>query len=157
VAPECTFCQIVSGELPAEYVFEDDRTVAFMDINPATDGHMLVVPRAHAVDVLSVDEHDWTAVALTARRMARWVTGALGAGGVDLVQANSDGTVGAQTVFHLHVHVLPRYRGDRLGPWWTQQTADPHGITRAAERLIEYGRRDLAADRAQLSLSERPT
>src|SRR4030095_12278597 len=143
VAPECTFCQIVSGELPAEYVFEDDRTVAFMDINPATAGHPLVVPSPHARDVMSADVSDWTAVALTAQRMARWVTGALGAGGVDLVQANSDGKVGAQTVFHLHVHVLPRYPGDNLGPWWTQQTADPHGITRAAEGLIAHGPRDL--------------
>ena len=141
---ECTFCQIVSGELPADYVYEDDRTVAFMDINPATEGHLLVVPRVHVRDVMSTDPDDWSAVASTARRMAQWVTGALGVRGVDLVQANSDGTVGAQTVFHVHVHVLPRYPGDRLGAWWTQQTADPHEIARTAERLIDYGRRHVA-------------
>jgi histidine triad (HIT) family protein len=141
VPAECTFCQIVSGELPADYVYEDDRTIAFMDFNPATEGHLLVVPRVHAADVMSASERDWTAVALTARRMAQWVTGALDAGGVDLVQANSDGVVGAQTVFHVHVHVLPRYKDDRLGAWWTQETADPHEITRVAELLIEYGRK----------------
>ncbi len=139
--PDCTFCQIVSGELPADYVDEDDRTVAFMDINPATLGHLLVVPRKHARDVMAAGPDDWLAVAATAQRMARWVVGAFGAGGVDLVQANSNGLVGAQTVFHLHVHVLPRYPDDTLGPWWTQQTTDPAEITEAARKLIEYGRR----------------
>jgi histidine triad (HIT) family protein len=140
---ECTFCQIVAGELPADYVFEDDRTVVFMDLNPATEGHMLVVPRVHVENVMAADPDDWLAVARTAKRMAEWVGGALEAGGVDLVQANSDGTVGAQTVFHLHLHVLPRYQDDRLGGWWTPQTADTREIGRVAERLIAYGRRQV--------------
>jgi histidine triad (HIT) family protein len=93
-------------------------------------------------DVMSADVEDWLAVAATARRMARWVVGAFGAGGVDLVQANSDGSVGNQTVFHLHVHVLPRYHDDQLGAWWSPQTADPAEITGAARRLVEYGRHD---------------
>jgi histidine triad (HIT) family protein len=140
---ECTFCQIVAGELPADYVYEDDRTVAFMDLNPATEGHMLVVPRTHAPNLLAADPEDWVAVALTAKRMAEWVVGALGAGGADLVQANSDGTVGSQTVFHLHLHVLPRYEHDKLGGWWTPQTADPREINAVAERLIAFGRRQV--------------
>ena len=139
---DCTFCQIVSGELPADLVDEDERTVAFMDISPATLGHVLVVPRRHVADVLSADPGDWLAVAAMARRMARWAVGAFGAGGVDLVQANSDGSVGNQTVFHLHVHVLPRYHDDQLGSWWSPQTADPAEITEAARRLVEFGRHD---------------
>jgi histidine triad (HIT) family protein len=138
---ECTFCSIASGELPADLVDEDERTVVFMDLNPATTGHMLVVPRRHVPDVVSADPDEWLAVAAMARRMAAWATGALEAPGVDLVQANSDGSVGAQTVFHLHVHVLPRYKDDPLGPWWTPVTADSREITRTAERLIAYGRR----------------
>lgn len=144
---ECTFCEILSGELPAEYVYEDDRSVAFMDINPATPGHLLVVPRLHVPDVMSAAAEDWVAVCLTAQRMARWVVGALGARGVDILQANSDGTVGAQTVFHLHVHVLPRYPGDPLGVWWRQQTAHPAEVAEAARRLREYSRRSEAAAR----------
>ena len=70
---DCTFCQIVSGELPADLVDEDDRTVAFMDMNPATLGHLLVVPRRHVTDLLSTSAEDWLAVAATARRMARRV------------------------------------------------------------------------------------
>jgi histidine triad (HIT) family protein len=139
---DCTFCQIVSGELPADLVDEDERTVAFMDINPATLGHVLVVPRRHVADVMSAGAEDWLAVAATARRMARWVVAAFGAGGVDLMQANSDGSVGNQTVFHLHVHVLPRYHDDQLGSWWSPQTADPAEITEAARRLVDHGRRD---------------
>jgi histidine triad (HIT) family protein len=138
---ECVFCQIVSGELAADHVYEDDRTVAFMDINPATLGHLLVVPRVHVTDIMSIDLEDWLALAATARRMAGWVVGTFKAGGVDLLQANSDGTVGNQTVFHLHVHVLPRYEDDRLGSWWLPQTAEPSEITEAARQLVEYGRR----------------
>jgi histidine triad (HIT) family protein len=140
---ECVFCQILSGELAADYVYEGDRTVAFMDINPATRGHLLVVPRTHVGDVMSADEEDWLAVAATGRRMAGWVTGTFKAGGVDLLQVNSDGTVGNQTVYHLHLHVLPRYEDDRLGSWWMPETADPSEITEAARQLVEYGRRGL--------------
>jgi histidine triad (HIT) family protein len=138
---ECVFCEIVSGELAADYVYEDDRTVAFMDINPATHGHLLVVPRNHVSDVMSAERVDWLAVADTARRMAGWVTGAFKAHGVDLLQCNTDGTVGHQTVFHLHLHVLPRYEQDQLGAWWAQATTDPSEVTEAARQLVEYGRR----------------
>lgn len=144
---DCTFCQIISGELPADYVDEDERTVAFMDINPATPGHLLVVSRTHVPDLMSASEEEWLAVAATARRMARLATGAFKAGGVDLVQANSDGMAGAQTIFHLHVHVVPRYHDDRLGQWWRQETADPAEVTEAARMLVEFGRRDRERER----------
>jgi histidine triad (HIT) family protein len=73
--------------------------------------------------------------------MAQLATEAFKAGGVDLVQANSDGMAGAQTIFHLHVHVVPRYHDDQLGQWWRQETADPSEITEAARTLVEYARR----------------
>jgi histidine triad (HIT) family protein len=139
---DCTFCQIVSGELPADYVDEDERTVAFMDINPVTPGHLLVVSRTHVTDLMSVSEEEWLAVAATARRMARLVTEAFKAGGVDLLQANSDGMAGSQTIFHLHVHVVPRYHDDRLGQWWRPETADPAEITESARMLVEFARRE---------------
>ncbi|HEX8862750.1 MAG TPA: HIT family protein, partial [Actinomycetes bacterium] len=77
---DCTFCQIVSGELPADLVHEDERTVVFMDISPATPGHLLVVPRRHVTNLIASDLEDWLAVAATARRMARWAVGAFRAG-----------------------------------------------------------------------------
>jgi len=142
--PDCVFCEIVSGELPAEHVYQDDRTIAIMDLNPATRGHLLVMPRVHVADVASASLEDWLAVATTSRRMARWVAGAFKAGGVDLVQANSsDQSMGAQTVFHLHVHVLPRYHDDRLGTWWSPQTTDPSEVAETARQLIDFGRSEL--------------
>ena len=102
--PDCLFCKIVAGELPATIVAEDDRTVAFMDINPATRGHALVVPRAHAVDLLSVAEDDLAACAAAAKRLAARAKDALGADGVNLL--NSCGAAAWQTVFHVHLHVL---------------------------------------------------
>ena len=110
--PDCLFCKIVAGELPATIVAEDERTVAFMDINPATRGHVLVVPREHAVDLLEVARDDLAACAVAAQRLAARAKEALGADGVNLI--NSCGAAAWQTVFHFHVHVIPRYEGDPL-------------------------------------------
>ena len=131
--PDCIFCKIVAGELPATIVDEDERTIAFMDISPATRGHALVVPRAHAADLLSVDAEDLQAVALSAQRLARRARERLGADGINLL--NSNGTAAWQTVFHFHVHVIPRYEGDPLRLPWVPGPGDSEEITAAAELL----------------------
>ena len=113
---DCLFCKIVAGDVPATRVREDDRTVAFMDINPATRGHLLVVPRAHATDLLEVPPEDLAACAAAAQELAARQRERLGADGVNLL--NSCGAAAWQTVFHFHVHVIPRYAGDPLRlPW----------------------------------------
>ncbi len=131
--PECIFCKIVAGELPATIVDQDERTVAFMDIAPATHGHALVVPRAHAPDLLSVEPEDLQAVALAARRLAARAMEALGADGVNLL--NSCGGAAWQTVFHFHIHVIPRYTGDPLRLPWVPGAGDPQDIAAAAQEL----------------------
>jgi histidine triad (HIT) family protein len=131
--PDCLFCKIVAGELPATIVAEDERTVCFMDINPATRGHSLVVPRAHSADLLSVEREDLQAVALAAQRLARRASEALGAEGVNLL--NSTGAAAWQTVFHFHVHVIPRYREDPLRLPWTPAPGEPAEIAAAAALL----------------------
>jgi len=131
--PDCLFCKIVAGELPSQRVDEDERTVAFMDINPATRGHALVVPKAHAANVLEIDPEDLAATAIAAQRLARKVTGQLGADGVNLL--NSCGSVAWQTVFHLHIHVIPRYADDPLRLPWTPSPGDPEQIAAAAAQL----------------------
>ncbi len=131
--PECIFCKIVAGELPATIVDQDERTVAFMDIAPATHGHALVVPREHAPDLLSVEPEDLQAVALAARRLAARATEALGADGVNLL--NSCGGAAWQTVFHFHIHVIPRYTGDPLRLPWVPGAGDPQDIAAAAQEL----------------------
>src|SRR5579871_4557867 len=103
---DCLFCRIVAGELPATVVAQSDRAIAFMDINPATRGHALVVPRAHADDLLEVGDADLAACAQLAAGLARVATAELGAAGVNLI--NSCGRAAWQTVFHFHIHVIPR-------------------------------------------------
>jgi histidine triad (HIT) family protein len=131
--PDCLFCKIVAGEIPGTKVDEDERTVAFMDINPATRGHLLVVPRDHSVNLLEIGEDDLDAVMRTAQRMARRVTERLGADGVNLL--NSCGSAGWQTVFHFHVHVIPRYEGDPLKLPWVPGPGDEDEIRAAASEL----------------------
>src|SRR3954463_11982466 len=99
--PGCLFCKIVAGEVPSTIVQEDERTVAFMDINPATRGHALVIPRAHTRDVCAVAPEDLAAVAAAAQRRATRARDNLGADGVNLL--NSSGAAAWQTVFHFHV------------------------------------------------------
>jgi histidine triad (HIT) family protein len=131
--PNCIFCKIVAGELPSTIVDADERTIAFMDIAPATRGHALVIPRAHAADLLSVDPEDLAAVALSCQRLAARISERLGTDGVNLV--NSCGAVAWQTVFHFHVHVIPRYADDPLRLPWTPTPGDPAEIASAAQEL----------------------
>jgi histidine triad (HIT) family protein len=131
--PECIFCKIVARELPATIVDEDERTVAFMDINPATRGHTLVVPRHHAQDLLSIDPEDLCATAAAAQRLAGRMSERLGAAGVNLL--NSCGAAAWQTVFHFHLHVIPRYREDPLRLPWLPAAGDAQEIATAAQEL----------------------
>jgi histidine triad (HIT) family protein len=133
--PDCLFCKITAGELPAQIVAEDERTVAFMDINPGTRGHLLVVPREHSVNLLEIAPEDLQATILTAQRMARQVTERLGADGVNLL--NCCGSAAWQTVFHVHVHVhvIPRYADDPLRLPWVPAPGDADEIAAVADEL----------------------
>ncbi len=131
----CIFCRIVAGELPAEIVQEDEHTVAFMDINPATRGHALVIPREHAADLTEVSPEDLAACAAAAQALAVRVKDKLGADGVNLL--NSCGRAAWQTVFHFHVHVIPRYVGDPLRLPWRPAPGDAEEITAAARALTD--------------------
>ena len=131
--PSCIFCKILAGELPATIVDEDERTIALMDIAPATRGHALVIPRTHSADLLSVDREDLHAVAVASQRLARRIRKRLRADGINLV--NSCGAAAWQTVFHFHMHVIPRYEGDPLRLPWTPAPGDPEEIAAAAREL----------------------
>jgi histidine triad (HIT) family protein len=130
---DCIFCKIIAGELPSQRIDEDERTVTFMDISPATRGHALVVPRRHARDLLEISTEDLAAVAVAAQRMARRVHERLGADGVNLL--NSRGAAAWQTVFHFHMHVIPRYEDDPLRLPWTPAPGDEAEIAATAELL----------------------
>jgi histidine triad (HIT) family protein len=131
--PDCVFCKILAGEIPGTVVAEEKRAVAIMDINPATRGHMLVFPRTHAPDLFGVASDDLTAVVLLAQQLAQRARSRLGADGVNLI--HSSGPAAWQKVFHLHVHVIPRYAGDPLVLPWTPAPGNLAEIAATAAEL----------------------
>jgi histidine triad (HIT) family protein len=131
--PDCIFCKIVAGELPAQIVAQDERTIAFLDISPATRGHALVIPRRHARDLWEIEPDELAAVATAAQRLAITIRERLGADGINLI--NSCGSLAWQTVFHFHIHVIPRYAGDPLKLPWTPTPGDPDQIAAVADEL----------------------
>jgi histidine triad (HIT) family protein len=133
MAADCLFCSIIDGSIPSQTVDSDERTVAFMDIHPATPGHALVVPRAHSEDLLEITEEDLTATTLAAQRLARRVKDVLDADGVNLI--NASGPAASQTVFHFHIHVVPRYEDDPIKLPWVPKPGDPDEIAQIAKRL----------------------
>lgn len=138
VKPGCTFCGIVAGEIPSTTIAETDRAIAFMDINPVTEGHALVVPRAHASDLLDIAPDDLAACALLSQEIASRATNRLDADGVNLF--NCSGADAWQTEFHFHVHVIPRFKDqpsrDRtIRLPWDPTPGDPEEIVRVGTRL----------------------
>ena len=131
--PNCIFCKIAAGELPATVVDEDERTIAFMDIAPATRGHALVIPREHAPDLGEVSDEDLDACAKAARRLGARARDRLGADGINVL--NSWGPAAWQTVFHFHLHVIPRYDDDPLRLPWRPAEGDRDEIEAAAREL----------------------
>jgi histidine triad (HIT) family protein len=133
----CLFCGIVAGDIPSVKVAEDDATYAFMDVNPASDGHLLVVPKRHSNDLLEIAADDLAAVTLAAQRIAKAAVEELGANGVNLL--NCCGAEAWQTVFHFHLHVVPRYVDkdrDRLTlPWEPGVPGDMDAIVALGARL----------------------
>jgi histidine triad (HIT) family protein len=130
---DCLFCGIVAGSIPSQTVDSHERTVAFMDVNPATPGHALVVPREHSADLLEISSEDLTATVLAAQRLARRMKDVLDADGIDLI--NACGAAAWQTVFHFHIHVVPRYEDDPLLLPWIPEPGDPDQIAQVAARL----------------------
>jgi histidine triad (HIT) family protein len=130
---DCLFCGIVAGTIPSETIDSDERTVAFMDINPATAGHALVVPREHSADLMEIGEEDLTATILAAQRLAKRMKDVLGADGINLL--NSCGAAAWQTVFHFHIHVVPRYENDPLKLPWVPAPGDSDEIAATAAKL----------------------
>lgn len=112
----CIFCEIVTGSAPAHVVWEDETTMAFLDINPSADGHILVIPKTHAEDIWDIDVDSMADVARTVHRMTSLLQDRLDPDGLTLIQTNR--SAGWQDVFHLHVHLVPRSTGDDLvRPW----------------------------------------
>ena len=129
----CIFCAIVAGRAPAEVVYEDEHTLAFLDINPATQVHVLVVSKTHSRDIFDITEEDAGHVMRAAVRLSRAVDDALHPDGVNLIQANRRAAF--QSVFHFHVHVIPRWWDDGIAPPWKHEPGEPDVLRETAETI----------------------
>jgi histidine triad (HIT) family protein len=130
----CLFCGIVAGTIPSTQIASTERAIAFMDINPATPGHLLVVPRAHSTDLREADAEDLTAATLLAQSLVSRVIERLDADGANLLSCI--GETAWQSVFHTHLHVVPRYKDDPLRLPWHPTPGDMEEIKAAAAKLM---------------------
>ncbi|MEU4389856.1 HIT family protein [Kribbella sp. NPDC023855] len=129
----CLFCGIVTGTIPSQQVAENERAIAFMDINPATRGHLLVIPREHSTDLRESAPEDLIATTLLAQSLVSRVIERLDADGANLLSC-----IGAdawQSVFHTHLHVVPRFKDDPLQLPWHPTPGDPDTIAATADTL----------------------
>lgn len=115
---DCIFCKIISGEIPSMTVYEDDAYKAIMDVSPASKGHVIILPRNHAANIYELPDDEAAGIMVVAKKIAMSVKEAFGCDGVNILQNN--GEAAGQTVFHLHVHVIPRYADDSVNIKWKQ-------------------------------------
>ena len=134
--PNCIFCKIVAGEIPSFKLYEDDETLAFMDINPVHDGHCLVIPKAHSATVFGIEPEDFAAAARTATKVAKAVKAAVPCDGFNLMQANGEGA--GQSVGHVHLHIIPRRKAGGLLFNWEPKPGERGHIASVAARIREF-------------------
>ena len=115
-SPECIFCKIITGDIPSKKIYEDDQHVAFLDIFPAGRGHSLVIPKEHFADIHSMPAEAYGGIAKVAKKVADLLQGKLESEGTTIFQMNKE--AGWQTVFHAHMHVIPRWSNDGLHKPW---------------------------------------
>ena len=129
---DCIFCKIVAGEIPSFNVYEDEKTLAFLDIRPVNPGHTLVIPKEHSVNIFDTSEDAWLAVQKTVHTLARAIEKGVGADGVNINMNNREDA--GQLVPHTHVHIIPRTKGDGL-KLWPQKPYQEGEAEKAAEKI----------------------
>jgi histidine triad (HIT) family protein len=134
---ECIFCKIVSSEIPAIKVLDEESVLAFMDINPSSKGHMLVVPKNHAENIFEIPESDLATLIKAVKKCAGAAKDALKAEGVTILQLN--GKASDQIVPHLHIHIIPRWENDELPvSTWEMKKGDMEEIKDIAQKVKEH-------------------
>ena len=112
----CIFCKIANGEIPAATLYEDENFRVILDLGPASKGHALILPKSHAANIYELSDEMAAKAMILAKKMATAMTAALKCDGFNIVQNN--GECAGQTVFHFHMHLIPRYKGDQVGTTW---------------------------------------
>jgi histidine triad (HIT) family protein len=130
---DCLFCKIIEGSVPSRKVFENDDCYAFLDIFPAAKGHTLVIPKQHFTDIHEAEAQSYASVAAAAKEVADLLHARLGSDGTTIFQMNRE--AGWQTVFHLHMHVIPRWEGDSLNKPWDIAAATDEQLTEVLRSL----------------------
>ena len=130
---ECIFCKVIAGEIPGEVIDSDDRTLTVLDINPATRGHAVVITRTHAENLLDLNEDDLMAALRTVRRVMHRMRDTLQPDGFNIL--HNVGRAAWQSIFHFHIHVIPRYKDDPLQLPWLPEPADPEELERVAAAI----------------------
>ena len=130
---DCIFCKIANGEIPSTTIYEDDDFKIFFDIAPASKGHCLIVPKNHYDDVFDIEENTAGKLFALAAKTARSLKKELDLEGMNIVQNN--GTIAGQTVFHFHMHLIPRYVGDTVDVGWKPGEADMDELNELAKKV----------------------
>lgn len=130
---DCIFCKLANGEIPTNSIYEDDDFKVILDAEPATKGHSLILPKEHFSDIHETDEAVASKIFPLCKKVAAKMKAALGCDGINIVQNN--GTEAGQTVFHLHVHLIPRYEGGDKIITWTHESFTEDEITQIKDSL----------------------
>lgn len=131
----CIFCKIANGEIPSQTLYEDDIFRVILDLGPATKGHALILPKEHYANLYDLPEETAGEVMKLAKKMATEMTERLGCEGFNLVQNNGD--LAGQTVFHFHMHLIPRYRADGQKIGWKPQEVSPEDLQQVREQICQ--------------------
>ena len=129
----CIFCKIANGEIPAATLYEDDDFRVILDFGPASKGHALILPKVHAANIYEISDEMAAKAMILAKKMAAKMTDALKCDGFNIVQNN--GEPAGQTVFHFHMHLIPRYKGDKVGITWEPGTLTDEVKKEVLEKL----------------------
>ena len=132
---ECIFCKIAGGEIPSSTVYEDEDFRVILDLGPATKGHALILPKHHYANLYEIPEEMAAKAMVLAKRMAAAMTEALGCDGFNIVQNN--GEIAGQTVFHFHMHLIPRYVNDGQKILWTPGESTPEELEEVCRTITE--------------------
>lgn len=124
----CIFCKIIEGKIPTNKVYEDDYFIAILDVSPANRGHVIILPKSHAADIFELPKELAEKIFVVAKKIAEALKKAYHCDGINILQNN--GEAAGQTVFHLHVHVIPRYKNDTVSVEWVQKEIDDFEVVK---------------------------
>ncbi len=132
----CIFCKIVNGEIGSNTVYEDESFKAIMDISPSYVGHVIILSKNHAENLFAMSDEDLSKALIVAKKVAKAVKEATGCDGVNILQNN--GVEAGQTVFHYHIHIIPRFKDDNVNMTWEQLSPDFSVLGEMAEKIKSY-------------------